>query len=85
MSRFTNWRSQLFRDQSCESTKVRRLLGEQLACEVGRYVHRISIKVSEVDLFVLADSDEQVCKFLNIADLATRFNICFPVPSKRAR
>ena len=35
-----------------------------------------------VDLFVLADSDEQVCKFLNIVDLATRFNICFPVPSK---
>ena len=35
-----------------------------------------------VDLFALADSDEQVCKFLNIADLATRFNICFPVPSK---
>ena len=35
------------------------------------------------DLFVLADSDEQVFEFLNIADLATRFNICFPVPSKR--
>ena len=36
-----------------------------------------------VDLFVLADSDEQVFEFLNIVDLATRFNICFPVPSKR--
>ena len=35
-----------------------------------------------VDLFVLAGSDEQVCKFLNKVDLATRFNICFPVPSK---
>ena len=32
---------------------------------------------------MLADSDEQVFEFLNIADLATRFNICFPVPSKR--
>ena len=37
----------------------------------------------EVDLFMLADSDEQVFEFLNIVDLATRFNICFPVPSKR--
>ena len=36
-----------------------------------------------VDLFVLADSDDQVFEFLNIVDLATRFNICFPVPSKR--
>ena len=36
-----------------------------------------------VDLFMLADSDEQVFEFLNMADLATRFNICFPVPSKR--
>ena len=36
-----------------------------------------------VDLFVLADSDEQVLEFLNIVDLATRFNICFPVPSKQ--
>ena len=36
-----------------------------------------------VDLFVLADSDEQVLEFLNIVDLATRFTICFPVPSKR--
>ena len=36
-----------------------------------------------VDLFVLADSNEQMFEFLNIADLATRFNICFPVPSKR--
>ena len=36
-----------------------------------------------VDLFVLADSDEQVFEFLNIVDLATRFNICFPLPSKR--
>ena len=36
-----------------------------------------------VDLFMLADSDEQVFEFLNIVDLATRFNICFPVPSKR--
>ena len=32
-----------------------------------------------VDLFVLADSNEQVFEFLNIVDL----NICFPVPSKR--
>ena len=32
---------------------------------------------------MLADSDEQVFEFLNIVDLATRFNICFPVPSKR--
>ena len=38
--------------------------------------------VSESISFVLADSDEQVCRCLNIADLATRFNICFPVPSK---
>ena len=36
-----------------------------------------------VDLFVLADSNEQVYEFLNIVDLATRFNICFPMPSKR--
>ena len=35
-----------------------------------------------VDLFMLADSDEQVFEFLNI-NLATKFNICFPVPSKR--
>ena len=35
------------------------------------------------DLFVLADSDEQVFEFLNMVDLATRFNICFPVPSRR--
>ena len=37
-----------------------------------------------VDLVVLADANEQVFEFLNIADLATRFNICFPVPSKRS-
>ena len=36
-----------------------------------------------VDIFVLADSNEQVFEFLDIVDLATRFNICFPVPSKR--
>ena len=36
-----------------------------------------------VDLFVLADSDEQVFEFLYIVDPATRFHICFPVPSKR--
>ena len=36
-----------------------------------------------VDLFVLADSNKQVFEFLNIVDLAARFNICFPVPSKR--
>ena len=36
-----------------------------------------------VDLLVLADSDEQMFEFLNIVDLATRSNICFPVPSKR--
>ena len=36
-----------------------------------------------VDLFVLADTDEQVFEFLNIVDLATRFNIYFPMPSKR--
>ena len=36
-----------------------------------------------VDLFVLADSNEPAFEFLNIADLATRFNICFPVRSKR--
>ena len=36
-----------------------------------------------VDLFVLADSNEQECEFLNTVDLATRFNICFPLPSKR--
>ena len=32
---------------------------------------------------LLADSDEQVFEFLNIVDIATRSNICFPVPSKR--
>ena len=32
---------------------------------------------------MLADSDEPVLEFLNIVDRATRFNICFPVPSKR--
>ena len=32
---------------------------------------------------MLADSDEQVFEFLNIVDLAMRFNIGFPVPSKR--
>ena len=36
-----------------------------------------------VDLFMLADSDEQVFEFLNIVHLVVRFNICFPVPSKR--
>ena len=36
-----------------------------------------------VDLSVLADSHEQVLELLNIVDLATRFNICFPLPSKR--
>ena len=36
-----------------------------------------------VDLFEVADSNKQVFEFLNIVDLATRFNICFPVPSKR--
>ena len=36
-----------------------------------------------VDLFVLADSDEQVFEFLNIVDFAARFNIRFPVPSRR--
>ena len=35
------------------------------------------------DLFVLADPDGQVFEFLNIADLATRFNIRFPVPPTR--
>ena len=34
-------------------------------------------------LLVLADSDEHVCEFLNIVDLATRFTTCFPVPSTR--
>ena len=37
-----------------------------------------------VDLFALADSNEQVFEFLNIVDLATRFNLCFPVPSTRS-
>ena len=32
---------------------------------------------------MLADSDKQVFEFLNKGDLATIFNICFPVPSKR--
>ena len=32
---------------------------------------------------MLADSDEHVFEFIDIVDLATRFNICFPVPSKR--
>ena len=32
---------------------------------------------------MLADSNEQVFEFLNIANLATRFNIYLPVPSKR--
>ena len=32
---------------------------------------------------MLAYSDEQVFEFLNMVDLATRFNNCFPVPSKR--
>ena len=36
-----------------------------------------------MDLFVLADSNEQEFEFLNIVDLATRFNICYQVPSKR--
>ena len=35
------------------------------------------------DLFMLADADEHAFECLNIVDLATRFNICFPVPSKR--
>ena len=43
-----------------------------------------SIKVSELIFFVLADADERVFEFLNIADLATRFTIWFPIPSKRA-
>ena len=38
----------------------------------------------EVDLFVLADSNEQVLEFLNIVDLATRFNICFPSAIQKA-
>ena len=37
----------------------------------------------KVDLFVLADSNEQVFEFQNTADLATRSDICFPVPSER--
>ena len=32
---------------------------------------------------MLADSDEQLFEFLNIVDLATCSNMCFPVPSKR--
>ena len=36
-----------------------------------------------VDLFVLADADEQVFEVLDIVDLATRFNTFFPVPSRR--
>ena len=36
-----------------------------------------------VDFSVFPDSDEQVFEFLNIADLATRLPLCFPVPSKR--
>ena len=36
-----------------------------------------------VGLFVLTDSDERVFEFLNIVDLATRFNIWFPVPSNK--
>ena len=35
------------------------------------------------DLLMLADSDEHAFEFQKIVDLATRFNICFPVPSKR--
>ena len=35
------------------------------------------------DLFVPADSDEQVFEFLFIVNLPTRLNICFPVQSKR--
>ena len=69
------------------SELLRRLRGEQtseksLACQPGRHMHRIQSSVG-VDLFVLADSNEQVFELLNIVDLATRFNICFPVPSKR--
>ena len=47
---------------------------------------RSELRVSSgvgVDLSVLADSDEQVFEFMKIVDLVTRFNICFPVPSKR--
>ena len=36
-----------------------------------------------VDLFSLADSNNQVYEFLNVVDLATRFALAFPVSSKR--
>ena len=36
-----------------------------------------------VDLFVLADSNEQVLEFLNIVHLATRFNISSPIQKAR--
>ena len=36
-----------------------------------------------VNLFMLADSDEQLFEYLKTVHLPTRFYICFPVPSKR--
>ena len=67
---------------------MRRLLGERtserpLACKDDFDTYTEFNQCVGVDLFTLADSHEQVFVFLNMVDLATRFNICFPVPSKR--
>ena len=56
--------------------------GGRSVAQPMRLMHMMQ-KTSRVDLFVLPDSDERVFEFLNITDLATRFNICFPDPSKR--
>ena len=66
---------------------MRRLFGEQTsekscACDAGRHTPN-SIKVSEWISLCSRTRTNEVFEFLNTVDLATRFNLCFPVPSKR--
>ena len=88
LSRFANWwsetRSRYERRVNSSATIVRE--NKPPKCFFALKVADTSTEFNQavgVDLFVLADSNEQVFKFLNIVALATRFNICFPVPSKR--
>ena len=87
LSRFANWWSEQDRDSSGEVnsrvTFVLRTNLRKVICLRSWHTYTEFTQGVGVDLFVLADSNEQVFDFLNIVDLATRFNICSPVSSKR--
>ena len=88
MSRFADWRTnkvairaatELMCDVCSESKPPKSHLPAKLADTYTEFNQGVG-----VDLFMLANSDEQVFEFLNKVDLAMWFNSCFPVPSKRS-